>query len=118
MMDQGPLLNFSDDPPSMFYFLCPMRTTTGDINHKFSYIYVLTQTFHCILAEALKGFDNATKLQFYNALSYYPNTHQATIFMFENWFHSYFIVEKRIKCYWNRQPLAHPSVWFPARLGM
>lgn len=110
--------NFHADSRSMFYFLRPMTTTTGDIDRKFSYIYVPTQTLRRILAEALQGLSNVVKLQFYNALSYHPNTLQAASFIFENWFHSFFIVEKRINCQWVRRRSAHPSARFPAQPGM
>jgi len=100
MIDRGPQLDVPNDPPSQFYFLRPKKTPTGAISRKRSYISVPTPTIRCILAEALQGQDNLVKLQFYNALSHHPNTRQAAGFIFESWFHSFFIVKKKINCQW------------------
>ena len=55
MADEGLMVNFPDNPPSDFYFLQPVKTTTGTTNHQSSYISVPTSTIHCILMEALQG---------------------------------------------------------------
>ena len=102
MVDEGPKANFPDDPPSDFYFLRPMKTATGTTDHQSSYISVPTPTIRRILAEALRGRDNVIKLRFYHSLSQHANTRQAAGYIFESWFHSFFIVKKAISCEWVR----------------
>ncbi|KAI9572491.1 hypothetical protein HD554DRAFT_2168146 [Boletus coccyginus] len=96
----GGLWYFPDDPPSSFYFLQPMKTPMGTIDRVRASIYVPTQTLCRLLAEALQAQDNHVRLQFYNALSYDPGTRQAAYFIFESWFHSFFVAKRKIDCHW------------------
>lgn len=98
MMDEGVQTNLPD-PPSMFDFFRSMKISTG-VYRQLSSLYVPTPTIRRILAEALRELEDHIKLQFYNALSYRPSTRHAADFIFETWFHSFFIAKKRIACKW------------------
>ena len=113
IMEQGPRLDLPNNAPSRFYFLRPMRTPTGAISRGHSCLAVPTQTIRYILAKALKREDNLVRLQFYNALSYHPNTRSAAGFIFESWFHSFFITKKTIDCRWVAQGSGNAIVQFP-----
>ena len=112
MMDQGVRISLPDDPPSMFYFFRPREIPTG-VHRRLSSLYVPTQTIRRILAEALREKDNHIKLQFYNALSYHPSTRHAAGFIFETWFHSFFIAKKSIACKWVVQGSGDAIIQFP-----
>ncbi|KAI9462208.1 hypothetical protein HD554DRAFT_2289333 [Boletus coccyginus] len=113
MLDQGRRLDLPDDAPSQFYFLRPMGSPARAISREFSCVIVPTQTIRCILAEALKAEDNLTRLRFYNALTHHPNTHQVAGFIFESWFHSFFVVHKMIDCQWVVQGHDNTIIQFP-----
>ena len=117
IMEQGPRLDFPDDPLSRFYFLRPMRTPPGVVSRGHSCLAVPTRTIRYILAKALKREDNLMRLQFYNALSYYPNTRSAAGFIFESWFHSFFIVNKMIDCQWVAQGPGNATVQLPTAIA-
>lgn len=92
MMDEGVQTNLPD-PPSMFDFFRSMKISTG-VYRQLSSLYVPTPTIRRILAEALRELEDHIKLQFYNALSYRPSTRHAADFIFETWFHSFFIAKR------------------------
>jgi len=113
IMDRGPRLDLPDDALSRFYFLRPKRTPTGAISCWVSCLVVPTQTIRYILAKALKREDNLVRLQFFTALSHHPNTRSAAGFIFESWFHSFFITKKTIDCRWVAQGSGNAIVQFP-----
>jgi len=114
MLDQAVQGNLPDNAPSMFFFVQPMKTSTGTRRQRPS-AYVPTPTIRRILAEALGEQGDHIKLQFYNALSYHPNTRQAAGFIFETWFHSFVIAKKSIVCKWVAQPegSGHVTIQLP-----
>ena len=103
MIDQGVQGDLPDDAPSTFFFVRPMKISTGTHRRRLS-VYVPTQTIRRILAEALQRQLNHIKLEFYNALSYHSSTRHAAGFIFEAWFHSFVVARKSIACKWVVQP--------------
>ncbi|KAI9568825.1 hypothetical protein HD554DRAFT_2171964 [Boletus coccyginus] len=100
IIDGGSRFDFPDGSPSSFYFLRPMKTSTGTINRLRGSVSVPTQTLCRLLAKALQDQDNHVKLQFYNALSHHGNTRQAAGYIFESWFHNFFLQELEMDCHW------------------
>ncbi|KAI9566980.1 hypothetical protein HD554DRAFT_1041616 [Boletus coccyginus] len=100
MIDGGLEFDLPENPLSTFYFLRPMTTPTGTIARMFASISVPTQTLCRLLAEALQKQDNQVRLQFYNALSHHENTRQAAGYIFESWFHSFFVGKQVMDCHW------------------
>jgi hypothetical protein len=115
MLNEGMQINLPENPPTMFYFLRPMKISTG-IYRQLSSLYVPTQTIRRILAEALREQDDHIKLQFYDALSIHPGTRHAADSIFEAWFHSFLIAKKRVACTWVMPGSGNAMIQFPAAL--
>jgi len=99
MIQGGSRFDFPEGTPSSFYFLRPMKTSTA-INRVRGSVSVPTQTLCRLLAKALQNQDNHVRLQFYNALSYHGNTRQAAGYIFESWFHNFFLEKLEMDCCW------------------